>query len=121
MTPGEFNHLGHLGFRYLVGENATDTHAMTMDMQHDLYSLVSPLIEKLLEDMNDELHRRVVVVQNKDLVEAGFLGFRARLRDHAGARPRAGAVRAALPALAIVARVSHGRRFSEAFTIRRIS
>src|SRR5258707_12746402 len=101
----EFNHLSRFCFRYLESKHTADTHSVPMDMEHNLDSLFPSLVEELLEDMNDELHRRVVVVENKNLVEAGLLGFRARLRNDADS----GVVACSLPA--IVARVSHKRKY----------
>src|SRR3954467_8963925 len=35
MTTRRVHHLGDLGFGHLVGENAANTHAMLVNMQHD--------------------------------------------------------------------------------------
>jgi hypothetical protein len=45
------------------------------------------LLEKPLQDVNDEFHRRVIVVQHQYLVHGGLLGARARLHDDARLRP----------------------------------
>ena len=106
MAPCEFNHLGDLGFRDLVGENAADTHAVTMDMEHDLHGFFAGLVKELLQYVDDELHRRVVVVKKEHLVHARLLGFRARFRDDT----RSGValtVASSLPAAASVSSVSH--------------
>ena len=87
MTAGKFNDLRHFGLGNLVGEDAADAHAVAMDMQHDLNGLVAVLVEKPLQDMHHEFHRRVVVVQQQHFVQAGLLGFRPRL----GRDPAAGA------------------------------
>ena len=84
MAAGKFNDLRHFCLRHFVGEHAADTHAMTMDMQHHLHRFLAVLVEEPLQNMNDELHRRVVVVQDEDFVEAGLLGLGARFRDDAG-------------------------------------
>src|SRR5579864_518229 len=97
----EFNHLGNFCFRHLKSEHAADTHTMPVDMEHDLDGLFPPFVEESLENVNDELHGRVVVVEDKNLVEAGLLGFRPRLRNDAGSDVVARALSA------IVARVSH--------------
>src|SRR6185312_8028280 len=89
MTAGKFNDLRHLCFCNLVGEHPTNSHTVAVDMQHDLDGGFAAFAEERLEDVNDELHRRVVVVQQKNLVEAGLLGFRTRARDDAGSRTRA--------------------------------
>ncbi len=85
MPPGEFNHLGDFCFRNLERKNATNAHAVAMDMQHDIHRLFAVLAENLLQDVDDEFHRRVVVVQQKHLVEAGLLGLGARFGDDPGA------------------------------------
>ena len=95
MAAGEFNHLRHFCFRDLVCEHAAYTHTVAMDMEHDLHRLVPALVEELLQNMNDELHRRIVVVQDKHFVQAGSFGFRSRLRYDAGTGAVSGAV--ALP------------------------
>src|SRR5258706_1387688 len=107
VPPCEFNDLRDLRFGYLVGENAAYTHAVTMDMEHDLDGILAPLVEDLLKNVDDELHGRVVVVEDEDLIEARFLGLGARFRDDAGAR----AVSRALLAAAIVPRVSHAQKY----------
>ncbi len=67
MSAGEFNHLRHFCFRHFVGENSADTHTMAVDLEHDLHGLVAALVEETFQDMNDELHRREVVVEQKHL------------------------------------------------------
>ncbi len=84
MAAGEFNDLGHLGLRHLEGEQAADPDPMPVDMQHHLDRLFAGLAEYLLQDVNDELHRGVVVVEQENLVEGGLLGLGARLGDDAG-------------------------------------
>lgn len=54
-------------------------------MQHNARCIIPVLLEKPLQDMNDELHGGVVVVEEQDTIKAGFLGFRLRARDHNGA------------------------------------
>ena len=78
MTAGKFNDLRHFSFRHLVGEHPANTHAMAVDMQHHLNGFLAILVEEALENVNDELHGRVVVVQDENLVEAGLLGLWAR-------------------------------------------
>src|SRR5580698_5012147 len=108
MAAREFNDLRDFRLRHLVGENAAYTHTVLVDMQHDLDRFVAALVEELLEDVDDELHRRVVVVQDEDLVEARLLGLGACFRNDAGPRTVTGSRAAALTVLLIVARVFHG-------------
>ncbi len=85
MAAGEFNDLRHLGLGDIVGENAADADSVAMDVEHDLDRLLAALVEDLLQDVDDELHRRVVVVEQEHLVHARLLGLGARLRDDTGA------------------------------------
>src|ERR1700741_133170 len=87
----EFNHLSNLGLGNLEGVDAANADAVAVHVQHDLYSLFARLGEKSLENVNDELHWRVVVVEDQHLVEAGLLGFGASLGDDAGAGAAIGA------------------------------
>ena len=84
MLAGIVYDLRHFGFRDLVGVDPADTDTPAMYVQHDLRRLFSALAEELLQDVNDELHRRVIVVQHQYLVKRGALGFRARANDDAG-------------------------------------
>lgn len=76
MAPRKFNDLRHLGLGDLIGENTANSDTVAMDMQHYLYRLVSPLVEKALQYVNDKLHGRVIVIEQENLVQARPLGFR---------------------------------------------
>src|SRR5579875_1269651 len=86
VLPGEVHDLGHLGFGNLVSIDAAHTNPAAMHVQHDARRFLPALIEEPLQDMNDELHRRVVVIQHKHFVHRRFFGFRLRLDDNAGSR-----------------------------------
>src|SRR5437016_2760715 len=86
MPPGKFNDLGNLGFGYLVCEDAANPDPVAVNVQHDLNRLLTRLVEETLQNVNDKLHRGVVVVQQQHLVEAGPLRFGPRLRGHTGRR-----------------------------------
>lgn len=100
MASCEFNYLRDFRFRDLVGENAADTHAVTMDMEHDLDGFLAGFVEEFFQDVHDELHWREVVVKQENLVEARLLGLWPCFCDDSGP----GAV-SSLPSA--VARVSH--------------
>src|SRR5262245_62668593 len=53
-------------------------------MQHDLGGLFAAFVEVALQDVHDELHGGVVVVEEQHLVEAGLLGLWPSLGDDAG-------------------------------------
>jgi len=92
MAAREFNHLCHFCFRHLVGEHTANPYAVTMYVKHDLNRLVATLVEKPLQNMNDELHRRVIVVQDQHFVQAWPLRFRPCFGHNAGAGTVSGSV-----------------------------
>ena len=47
MPAGEFNHLGNLCFRHLERKNATNAHAMAVDMQHHIHGFLAVQAESL--------------------------------------------------------------------------
>ncbi|MNL70483.1 hypothetical protein D3C87_1954930 [compost metagenome] len=47
-------------------------------MQHHLGGLVQIHVEELLQDVHDEIHRGVVVIEQHDLIEGRRRHFRAR-------------------------------------------
>src|SRR5436305_13742730 len=96
VLPGEIQNLRHFGFGDLISVYATNTDPASMDMQHDAGRFLAALGEKTFEDMHDELHRGVVVVQHQHLIHRRLLRLRLWLDDDAGA----GSVAAALVVVA---------------------
>src|SRR6185312_9818345 len=109
MTAGKFNDLRHFSFRHLVGEHPANTHAMAVDMQHHLNGFLAILVEEALENVNDELHGRVVVVQDENLIEAGLLGLWACFCDNAGSVLATGS--AVQIVIVLVVSAAHARQF----------
>jgi hypothetical protein len=66
-------------------------------MEHDACGAFAVLLEKPFQNMNDELHRRVVVVEDQDPVKTGFLGLGFGSRNDGGTP--AGTIAAAFPVL----------------------
>ena len=87
MPARKFNHLRHFGLRNLEGKDATDSDPVAMHVQHDLNRFIPRLVEEVLEYMNHKFHRRVIVVEQQNLIQARPFRFRARLRCDAGSRP----------------------------------
>src|SRR5690242_4986418 len=85
VLPGEIHNLRHFGFGDLIGVYAANTDPAPMHMQHDAGRFLTALGEKALEDMHDELHWGVVVVQHQHLVHRRLLRLRLWLDDNAGA------------------------------------
>ncbi len=115
MSAGEFNDLCDLCLGNFVGENSADTDAVAMNLKHDMYRLVAPFVEKAFQYMHDELHWRVVVVQQQHLVQTRPLRFRPRLCNHVGTDA---AVLA--PMAQIILFFAHRRMFKRAPSPRRV-
>jgi hypothetical protein len=71
----EFHHLRDLGFGDFECVDATFADPMLMDMHHDSVSILPPFLKKPLENMLNELHRRVVVIEQQNPIEARPLGL----------------------------------------------
>ena len=102
MFSRKVHNLRHFGFRYLICIDAALAYAMVVDMQHNSGRRLVVLAEEPLQHVHDELHGRVVVVEDEHAVHARPLGLRLGLADDGGA----GAPRLPSP-LAVV--VSHAR------------
>src|ERR1700733_4755092 len=63
MFTGKVHNLRHFGFRHLIGEDTALTNSMLMHMHHDSVCRLVVLVEEPLEDVDHELHRRVVVIE----------------------------------------------------------
>ncbi len=83
MSSGKVHHFRDFRFRHLVGENTTHSHTTLMDMQHNPRGFFLILLEKPFKNMNDELHRRVIVIQHQHSVHRRLLGFRLGLNRNA--------------------------------------
>src|SRR3712207_4033331 len=69
MAPGGVDDLGDLRFGHLVGVNATDPDTVLVHVKHDACRVFARLGEEAFQDVNDELHGSVVVVQYKNAIE----------------------------------------------------
>ena len=72
---------GHFGFRYFICEHTADAFALGMYLEHDARRSRSVHTEELLQDIDDELHGRVIVVEENHLVKRRTLGLRPCLLD----------------------------------------
>ena len=87
MAFGKVQYLRDLRFGHFVGINSAQPHALLMDMKHDARGLFPGTIEEMFQDVDDKLHRRVIVIQQKHTVERRLLGPYARLRGQTEIRP----------------------------------
>jgi hypothetical protein len=84
MLPGKVHNLAHLRFRYLVCEYPALADAVVMDMEHDAGGTFAIFLEKPLQDVDDEFHGSVVVIQDEHAVEIRLLGLRLRTCNDRG-------------------------------------
>lgn len=72
---GELLDRANLGLGYLVWIHPRYAHPVLMDMQHNPGRLGLRLMKNLLQNLDDELHRGVIVVKQDALVEPRLLGL----------------------------------------------
>ena len=99
MFPRKVHDLRDLGFRDFVSKNTTFADPVMMHMQHNSCGSFVILSEEALQHVHNELHRRVVVIENEHPVHVGPLGLRFGFGDDRSARAAL-----IIPALPIVIR-----------------
>jgi len=75
MTPRKIQDLRHLGFGDFEREYADDRQPLFVDGQHDLERMGVAQPEKPFQNLDDELHRGVVVIQQHHLVKRRACGL----------------------------------------------
>src|ERR1700690_342251 len=75
------DHLSHLGLCNLKSKDAAHPLALRMNLQHNAGCLGSVHPEESLQDIDDELHRSVVVIDQNDLIQRRTLELRRRFLD----------------------------------------
>lgn len=75
MLAGKVHDLHDLGFRDLIGVGTAFTHTVIMDLQHDPRRGFPVFLEKPLQDMNDEFHGSVIVIEKQHAIKAGLFQF----------------------------------------------
>jgi hypothetical protein len=86
MFAGKVHNLRHFSFRHLVRIDPALPDSVVVDVQHDSCGSLAILVEKALKDMNDEFHRRVVIVQQQYAVKVWPLGLGFGLGDNRSPR-----------------------------------
>ena len=69
MAAREIHHLTDFGLGDLEGEHADNRNPFLMHCQHEFERLSLGHAKKALKHMNDKLHRRIVIVEQQNLVE----------------------------------------------------
>jgi len=62
MLPRKVHDLRHLGLGNLVRVDAANADPLVMNVQHDACRVLLSFVEEPLQNKNDELHRREVVI-----------------------------------------------------------
>src|SRR5712691_11178285 len=81
----EVHHLRHLGFCDFIRIDTAFADPVLVHMKHDPCGVFAVFVEEPLQDLHDEFHRRVIVVQQQHAVEIGPLGLRLDAGDDGGA------------------------------------
>ena len=69
MAFGKVQYLRDLCFGHFVSIHPTQPHALLVDMKHDTCGLFPGAVEELFQNVHDELHRRVIIVQQEHTIE----------------------------------------------------
>ena len=76
VPTGKLIHLYHFGLGDLVSVDPTHASTTSMDVQHDLRSLLPAKAEKAFQNSHHKLHGSVVIVEQNHLVQRRLLEFR---------------------------------------------
>ncbi len=74
VLAGKIHDHHHLGLGNFIGVDATFADAVMMHMDMIVRGFFNALVEEALKDVNDELHRRVIVVEQQHAVEVWLAG-----------------------------------------------
>src|ERR1700692_1617606 len=75
------DHLSHLGLRNLISKDPADSFTLGMHLQHNASCFGAVHCKEALQDIDDELHRSVVVIDQQNLIEGRALELRRRFFD----------------------------------------
>ena len=86
MLTRKIHDLRHFGFGDFIRKDAAFSDSVMVDVKHDLCRRFDILLKKTFQYMNDEFHRRVIVVENKDTIKAGPFDLRLNPGDDGRSR-----------------------------------
>src|SRR6202020_208512 len=75
------DHLSHLGLRNLISKDPTDSFTLGMHLKHNASCFRAVHREETLQDIDHELHRSVVVIDQDNLIERRTLELWRRFFD----------------------------------------
>ena len=84
LTARKLHDLRDLGFGDLVRKDADDRDALAMHGQHDFDGLRMAHVEQTFKNMDDEFHRREIIVQEQNFIHRRALCPRAGLDRQIG-------------------------------------
>ena len=105
MFSRKVHDLRHFRFRDLVSVNAALADAVVMNVQHNSRRRLTVFVEEPLQHMDDEFHRRVVVIEQQDPIKTRLLHLSPGFGNDGGSRP----ARIAALVAVIVGRAWRGR------------
>src|SRR3982074_981471 len=76
------DHLSHLGLRNLISKHPRDSFTFGMHLEHNASCFGSVHGKEALQDIDDELHGSVVVIDQHNLIEWRGVGFWGRPLPH---------------------------------------
>lgn len=82
MLSRKIHHLCHFCFRDFVRKYPAFSDAVVVNMKHDASRFFAVFLEEVLHNVNDKLHRRVVVIQQQHTIQIWPLGNRFRPGDN---------------------------------------
>ena len=86
VATGKIHHLRHFGFGDFIRIHAHNGEPLLMYRQHDVEGLRMVQAKEPLKNVNNEFHRRVIIVQQHDLEHRRTLGARLGLGHKTGIR-----------------------------------
>jgi hypothetical protein len=86
MLTGKVRNPCHFGFRHFISVDAAFANPILMHTHHYPMCGFVILIEEVLEDMDDEVHRRVIVIEQQYTIKIRPLRLRRRPGGHVGPR-----------------------------------
>ena len=87
VAAGKVHHLAHLRFSDLVAEDPNDRDTFFVDGQHQFERLRMGHAEKAFQNMNNELHRCEVIIQQQNLVQRRALRLCFGFKQDTGIAP----------------------------------
>jgi hypothetical protein len=106
VLTGKVHDLSHFGLGDFECIDPAFTNAVIVNVEHDACRIVPVLLKEPLQNVDDEFHRRVIVIENQHAIEAGL--FRLCLGTRYDSRAAPGIVPPVVSRLQSGSASSHG-------------